>query len=202
MKKTLRLGLTGGIGSGKSTVASMLAELGAAVIDADALSRQSTAQGGLAIEPIRRDLGSKYITPEGALDRSLMRSEAFADPQLRHKLEAIVHPIVAQETELRTQQALARGHRCIFYDVPLLVESKRWRARLDRVVVVDCFPATQIERAVQRSGLSQQAVKDIMSSQASRDQRLQAADIVIFNDGITLEALSAEVRQLGQHFGL
>ncbi|MFZ9298627.1 MAG: dephospho-CoA kinase [Hylemonella sp.] len=202
MSNIHRIGLTGGIGSGKSTVALMLAELGAAVIDADALSRQSTAQGGQAIEPIRRTLGPEFITAEGALDRSFMRAQAFADPQLRRKLEAIVHPIVAQETELRTQAALEAGSRCIVYDVPLLVESVRWRGKVDRVLVIDCSPSSQIERTVQRSGLSQDAVKAIMAAQVSREQRLRAADIVICNEAKSLTALRDEVGQVAQHFGL
>lgn len=197
------LGLTGGIGSGKSTVAAMLAEHGAAVVDADAIARGVTAPGGAAIPAIAQAFGAELITPQGALDRDRMRALVFADPDARQRLEAIVHPLVGQETERQAQAALAQGRRSVVYDVPLLVESgARWRQKVQRVLVVDCPVATQVERVMARSGLSQAEVERIVASQASRFLRLAAADIVIHNQGLTLPALREEVRQLAERFGL
>lgn len=202
MHTGIRLGLTGGIGSGKSTVAALLAERGAAVIDADAISRQTTAAGGSAIAAIRQTFGAAFITPDGALDRDRMREQVFRDPTARRQLEHIIHPLVGQETARQTDAALAAGRRCIVFDVPLLVESAHWRQRLDQVLVVDCRPETQIERAMQRSGLTRDAVEAIMANQASRPIRLHAADIVLCNDGLSLDELAQEVEQIAQRFGL
>src|SRR3990167_6059018 len=126
----MRVGLTGGIGSGKSTVLQMLAQLGAAVIDADAISRATTAAGGAAIPAIAQRFGREFITPQGALDRDRMRERAYADPAARKQLEEIIHPLVGQESERQVQAALAAGVKCIVFDIPLLVESGRWRARV------------------------------------------------------------------------
>jgi len=202
MQAVLRLGLTGGIGSGKSTVAGMLAQHGAAVIDADTISRQTTATGGAAIEAIRQTFGAEFITTDGALDRERMRERVFRDPNARRQLEHIVHPLVGQETARQTEAALANGRRCIVFDVPLLVESSHWRTRLDQVLVVDCRPERQIERVMQRSDLPREAVMAIMASQASRQVRLHAADLVLCNDGLTLDELAMEVEQIAVRFGL
>jgi dephospho-CoA kinase len=202
MRALTRLGLTGGIGSGKSTVAAMLGQLGAAVIDADAISRQVTAPGGAAIEGLRHEFGAEFITPDGALDRDRMRALVFVNPQARHRLEAIVHPLVGQETERQTQAAIDGHRRCIVYDVPLLAESAHWRARVDQVLVVDCSPEVQIERTMRRSNLPRETVEHIMATQASREARLRTADMVIFNAGLSLDDLALEVRQIAQRFGL
>jgi len=202
MRAVIRLGLTGGIGSGKSTVAQMLAAQGAAVIDADAISRQTTATGGHAIEAIQQAFGPEFITTEGGLDRERMRERVFSDPTARRRLEHIVHPLVGLETQRQAQAAIDAGSRCIVFDVPLLVESDHWRARLDQILVVDCRPETQIERVLQRNGLSRSTVQAILASQASRGSRLRAADIVLYNDELTLEQLDRQVRQLAQRFGL
>ncbi|PHM21600.1 MAG: dephospho-CoA kinase [Curvibacter sp. PD_MW3] len=202
MQAVLRLGLTGGIGSGKSTVAGMLARHGAAVIDADAISRQTTATGGAAIEAIRQTFGPEFITTDGALDRERMRERVFRDPNARRQLEHIVHPLVGLETARQTEAALAEGRRCIVFDVPLLVESSHWRARLDQVLVVDCHPERQIERVMQRNDLPRETVMAIMASQASRQMRLHAADLVLCNDGLTLNELAMEVEQIAVRFGL
>ncbi len=198
----MRVGLTGGIGSGKSTVAQMLTQLGAAVIDADAISRATTAAGGAAIAAIAQRLGPQFITAEGALDRTLMRERAYADPQARKLLEEIVHPLVGQESARQVQAALDAGMPCIVFDIPLLVESGRWRAQVDRVLVIDCSPQTQVERVVARSALDPDAVRAIMAAQAPRARRLAAADIVICNDGISLEQLRDKVVQAAAGFGL
>lgn len=198
-----RIGLTGGIGSGKSTVANMLANWGAAVIDADAISRNLTAAGGGAIPEIRRLFGDAMIGPDGAMDRQAMRSKVFTDPQTRQQLEAIIHPLVAQITREQVQSAIDQGKRCLVHDVPLLVESgERWRAQVDRVLVVDCETATQRERVVARNGLAPQEVDRIIAQQASRAQRLACADLVIFNQGLGLEGLRLQVREVALHFGL
>ncbi|MFL6693206.1 MAG: dephospho-CoA kinase [Ramlibacter sp.] len=198
----MRVGLTGGIGSGKSTVLEMLRQLGAASIDADAISRETTAPGGRAIAAIARQFGPEFITPEGALDRERMRAKAYADPHARHTLEAIIHPLVGEESARQVDQALARGARCIVFDIPLLVESGRWRAQVDRVLVVDCLPATQVARVAARNALDAAQVQAIMAAQAPRQLRLQAADAVIFNEGLSLHELQDQVRRVGRAFGL
>ena len=202
MPTPLRIGLTGGIGSGKSTVAHVLADCGAAIIDADAISRQVTAVGGAAIPELARQFGADMITAAGALDRDQMRQLAFSDPAARQRLEAIVHPLVTQETLRQSAQAEAAGRACIVFDVPLLVESRRWRQQVDRVLVVDCAEATQIARVMARNAWPREMVQKIIAGQASRAQRRAAADSCICNDGLSLAALEALVRQLAGSFGL
>lgn len=196
----LRVGLTGGIGSGKSTVAAMLADCGAAVIDSDAIARQVTAPGGAAMDRLAKHFGARFITPEGGLNRDAMRELAFADAGAKKQLEAIVHPLVGEET---ARQAAQAASACIVFDVPLLVESGRWRQRVDRVLVVDCSEATQVSRVMARNGWTREAVERVMAGQASRDQRLAAADICIYNDApLSLAALAVMVQQLSRRFGL
>ena len=202
MRPAIRLGLTGGIGSGKTTVARMLSDMGAAIIDADAIARSVTAPGGGAIAAIAAEFGAGFITAEGALDRDRMRELAFADATAKRRLEAIIHPLVGMETTRQAEQAAQAGQHCLVFDVPLLVESGRWRQQLDRVLVVDCSPQTQIERVVARSSLTREAVQKIIDAQASREHRLAAADMVIANEGLSLAALRAEVSQIAHHFGL
>lgn len=198
----LRVGLTGGIGSGKSTVLQMLAQHGCAVIDADAISRATTAAGGAAIPAIAQAFGAEFVDAQGALDRERMRQRAYADPGARKRLEEIIHPLVGQESARQVQAALDAGARCIVFDIPLLVESGRWRSQVDQVLVVDCSPETQVQRVVARSALSAGAVRAIMAAQATRAQRLAAADIVICNEGLSLENLRDEVAQAARRFGL
>lgn len=198
-----RIGLTGGIGSGKSTVANMLAERGATIIDADAISRSVTAPGGRAMDEVLRVFGAGMVLPDGAMNRQAMRSRVFADPLARQQLEAIIHPLVQIITQEQVDQAIAQGNRCLVHDVPLLVESgNRWRAQLDRVVVIDCTPATQCARVMARNGMSLEEVERIMAQQASRTQRLSCADMVIFNEGLPLDELRHQVGQAATHFGL
>ena len=199
----LRVGLTGGIGSGKSTVAGILADCGAAVVDADAISRQTTAAGGAAIAPIAAQFGADMVTAAGALDRDRMRQRVFSDPDAKRRLEAIIHPLVGSETARQARQAEASGKRCIVFDVPLLVESGRWRQQVDRVLVVDCSEETQISRVIARNGWTREMVGQVLAGQARRSQRLAVADACINNDGeISLAVLNAVVRQLAQRFGL
>ncbi len=202
MGRAFKLGLTGGIGSGKSTVAALLAQLGAVVLDADAISRALTAPGGAAIDPIRHSFGDAFISPSGALDRDLMRTRVYAEPAARQRLEAIIHPLVQQDIWRQAGTAEAAGAPCLVFDVPLLVESKSWQQRVDKILVIDCSPETQISRVQARSGLSRVAVEAIMATQASRAQRLAVADHVILNDGISLAILDEQVRQLAPAFGL
>ena len=186
----LRIGLTGGIGSGKSTVSQMLQTRGAAVIDADAIARSLTAPQGAAMPAIAYTFGAVFVTAEGALNREHMRAHIFSKPQAKQALEAIIHPLVAQETQREAQVAVANGHHTLVFDVPLLVEAgARWRAQVDRILVVDCLEETQIQRVMARNGLSREDIQSIIVAQASRPQRLAAADWVICNDAITLEAL-------------
>ena len=193
----LRIGLTGGIGSGKSTVSQMLQERGAAVIDADAIARSVTAAQGSAMAAIAKTFGPDFITADGALDRERMRHHIFSQPQAKQALEAIIHPLVAQETQRQAQDAVSKGHHTLVFDVPLLVEAgERWRTQVDRILVVDCSEETQIQRVMARSGLSRAAVQSIIAAQASRLQKLAAADWVIENDGISLEALYTCVKSL------
>ena len=196
MTTTLRLGLTGGIGSGKSTVAGLLSTLGAAVIDADAISRGVTAPHGLAIEALAKMFGADYINADGALDRDKMRTLVYSDPLARLRLESIVHPLVGHEISRQAGEAASVGHPCIVFDIPLLVESIHWRQSVDQILVIDCTAAVQIQRVMARSALDRASVEKIIASQASRSVRLQAADIVIFNDPISLAQLDGKAKQV------
>ena len=198
-----RIGLTGGIGSGKSTVAGMLAARGAAVIDADAISRSLTAAGGRAMAPIAQAFGTHMVDAQGALDRQAMRQEVFRNPASKKQLEAIVHPLVSQITQAQAQAAIDAGRHVLVFDVPLLVESgERWSKQVDRVVVVDCDAETQRQRVAARSGLAPDEIDRIMAQQASRSARLVVADAVIFNQDLPLAELEAKVAQLAANFGL
>lgn len=186
------VGLTGGIGSGKSLVADMLAERGASLIDTDRIAHALTAPGGGAMPGIREQFGDDYVTPEGAMDRDRMRQRVFSDPDAKKQLEAILHPLIRIETERAAQRA--SGVYPIFV-VPLLVESGKWADRVSRVLVVDCPESLQVERVMRRSGLAQEQVLAIMAAQASRAQRLAVADDVIVNDRDPA-ALAPEVDRL------
>ena len=191
----MHIGLTGGIGSGKSTVAAALVELGGALlVDTDAISRSLTAPGGGAMPAIEAQFGARFVASNGALDRAAMRELAFHDPKAKQALEAILHPMIGAETA--RQAALAAPGQHVVFDVPLLVESGRWRRLVDRVLVVDCDEATQIARVMARSGLSEAAVRAILAQQATRAQRRAAADAVIHNEGLTLSQLRDEVGRL------
>ena len=200
--KPWRLGLTGGIGSGKSTVAAMLARRGAAIIDADAISRSLTQPRGAAMPAIAQTFGAQFVAGDGSLDRDAMRQLVFDQPQARAQLEAIIHPLVIRETATRAQAAAQAGVSCIAFDVPLLVESGRWRQQVDAVMVVDCAADVQIERVMQRNGWSREAVLKVLAQQASRARRLAAADACIYNQGMSLEELDMVVGQAWKHFGL
>jgi dephospho-CoA kinase len=186
-----KLGLTGGIGSGKTYVANLLAGWGASVIDTDQIAHALTAPEGLAIAPIRAAFGSDVIGPEGALDRARMRELVFSNPTERATLEGILHPLIAQE--VLVQAKAATGLYAVFV-VPLLVESGRWRDRIDRLCVVDCDEATQIARVQARSGIPTDTIRRILDAQATRAQRLAVADDIIVNSAsTTVEELEKQV---------
>ncbi|MDO9314292.1 MAG: dephospho-CoA kinase [Burkholderiaceae bacterium] len=190
----LRIGLTGGIGSGKSSVATLLASHGAVIVDTDAISRRLTGPGGLAIPALREAFGDQVIANNGALDRDRMRQRVFTNPDDRRQIEAILHPLISSEAEREaTSHALAP---VIVFDVPLLVESGRWIGRVDRVLVVDCSEQTQIERVMKRSGWSEDMVRSVIAAQATRDQRRAVADDLIVNDGISPAELDGRVAAL------
>lgn len=176
----LSIGLTGGIGSGKSFVADLFAAQGASIVDTDVIAHQLTAPGGRAMPAIRESFGAEYLNGDGSLNRAAMRARVFSDADAKRRLESILHPLIGTETTAAAQRA--EGEYVIFV-VPLLVESGRWVERVDRVLVVDCPEALQIERVMQRSQLPAAQVEAIMATQASRQERLAVADDVIVNDG-------------------
>lgn len=198
-----RLGLTGGIGSGKSTVAQMLLGLGGCtLLDADEMARTATGPGGAAMAAITRFFGPEFVDASGALHRDRMRTLAFTQPASRKQLEAIVHPLILQMTEEQAAAATASGQRLLVFDIPLLVESGHWLRKLHAVAVVDCQEETQMARVMGRSGLDMEAIEKIMASQVSRRARRAAADVVVYNDGLSLEALHSQVHALWNRFGL
>jgi len=200
---SLCIGLTGGIGSGKSTVAQILANMGAYVIDADAIARRATEAEGAAMPAIADRFGAEFVNTQGALDRERMRAHVFTHASAKQDLEAIIHPLVGQVLQEESHAALAAGHACLVYDVPLLVESgERWRRQVDWVCVVDCEVETQIQRVMHRNQLSRAEIERIISQQASRQQRLDCADAVIFNEGIDLAQLKQLVHEMMARFGL
>ncbi|MBV8504100.1 MAG: dephospho-CoA kinase [Paucibacter sp.] len=192
----MRIGLTGGIGSGKSLVAQCWVRLGAALIDTDAIARALTAPGGAAIPAIAAEFGKALIGTDGALDRPAMRELAFRDPTARKRLEAILHPRIRDACDREAVASAAAPF--VVFDVPLLVESQGdWRERVDRVLVVDCEEETQVLRVMQRSGWTRETVLAVMAQQAKREQRRAVADAVIYNDGgLTPDQLCEQVRSL------
>jgi dephospho-CoA kinase len=193
MQRRLSIGLTGGIGSGKSTVAALWVQCGAALIDTDAIAHELTAPGGAAMPALRRTFGDDIADASGALDRGRMRALVFADPSAKRRLESILHPMIGETARSRADDADAP---VIVYDVPLLAESNAWRARCDRILVVDCGESTQIARVVARSGWTEEQVRSVIAQQASRERRRAIADAVIHNDGIDSVTLAHEVQAL------
>jgi len=191
------VGLTGGIGSGKTAVSDALAKLGAGIVDTDLIAHQITAPGGAAIPLIQKQFGTEFIDSSGALDRSKMRILVFADPKARKSLEDITHPLIRYETIKQAQHLLEEKVPYLVFVVPLLIESGNWRPLLDYLVVVDCPEEIQIERVMHRSKLPRAEVEAILKAQTSRAERLALADVVIENQG-TLDQLQAEVLSLHQ----
>jgi dephospho-CoA kinase len=192
MPRALRIGLTGGIGSGKSTVAARLAAHGATVVDTDAISRALTAPGGAALPEIAQAFGPQMLTFDGALDRDRMRALVFTDADARQRLEAILHPRIGAEA---LRQAAAGGPVVVF-DVPLLTESGHWRARVDRILVVDCPEDTQARRVAQRPGWDEATARRVIAQQAPRARRRAIADAVLANGERPLARLHDDVDRL------
>ena len=197
MSRTLRIGLTGGIGAGKSTVAQILVRRGAALVDTDAIARTLTAPGGAALPALRDAFGPDVFTADGALDRARMRDLAFGDAAQRARLESILHPLIGSEAMRQGQSGNAP---VIVYDVPLMTPDSRWRARVDAVLVVDCEEETQVERVLRRPGWERATVERVMRQQLSREQRRGLADAVIYNDALTLDELEREVDAVWQQW--
>lgn len=195
----LIVGLTGGIGSGKSAAAIFFAELGAIVVDADAVAHELTAPHGAAMEAIRSAFGDGVIAIDGSLNRPAMRRLAFADTAAKARLEAILHPMIGAATQQRCQAGLASGAPYVVLVVPLLIESGTYRQRVGRVLVVDCAEQTQVERVMARSGIDADEVRRIMATQATRQQRLEAADDTIENNS-ELGSLRAQVETLHRKY--
>lgn len=192
----LVVGLTGGIGSGKSTVAELFARLGAAVVDTDAISHRLTQAGGTAIPGIRTEFGAEFISADGALNRGAMRTLIFSTPDARQRLEQLLHPLILTQARAELSQASAPYALLV---VPLLAESPAFRQLVQRILVVDCPETLQIERVVRRSGLSADEVNAIIASQTPRTERLRIADDILENDAGT-EALAAHVATLHQGY--
>lgn len=188
-----RIGLTGGIGSGKTTVANLLVLEGATLVDTDAIASELTQAEGAAIPALREAFGADAIDVSGALNRAHMRSLVFSDAKDRLKLEGILHPMISAEAQSR---AAAAQSGVVVFDVPLLAESAHWRGRVDRVLVVDCDEATQIERVMLRSNWTRAAIEQVIGQQAKRDTRRKCADAVIFNQGLSMAELKEAVRMI------
>lgn len=191
-KPAFSVGLTGGIGCGKSTVADMFAALGASVIDTDQIAHALTAPHGAAMPALIAEFGPAFVTPEGALDRAKMRALVFSDATARARLEAILHPRIRDATAAAA--SIATGDYVIFV-VPLLIESGTWRERVTRVLAIDCPEELQVARVMARSGITEAQVRAIMAAQVSREQRRAAADDIILNDD-GLDALRPQVEIL------
>lgn len=187
------VGLTGGIGSGKTTVADLFARRGAALVDTDAIAHELTGPQGAAMAAISAAFGAAVLRPDGGLDRAAMRAVVFSDRSAKARLEAILHPLIRQQSAARCKAATSAPY--VLLVVPLLVETGSYRQRADRVLVVDCDESVQISRVMARSGLAADAVKAIMATQASRAERRAVADDVVLNEG-GLEALLPQVEGL------
>lgn len=191
------IGLTGGIGSGKTAVSDLLGKLGAGVIDTDLISHQITAPGGKAIPLITKEFGADFIDPQGALERPKMRALVFADSNARQALEKITHPLIQQETAKQAFELAKSGAPYLVFVVPLLIESGSWVNLIDYLIVVDCPEETQIQRVMHRSNMTRLDVENILKAQTSRKVRLAAANAVIENQG-SLDELKSEVLKLHQ----
>jgi dephospho-CoA kinase len=191
------IGLTGGIGSGKTAVSDLLGKLGAGIVDTDLIAHQITTPEGAATPLIKEQFGPEFIDATGALNRSRMRTLVFGNPQARLSLEAITHPLIREETIRQAKHLFQEGAPYLVFVVPLLIESGSWQGLIDHLVVVDCPVETQIERVMQRSNLTRSEVESILKAQASRQDRLAVANTVIKNQG-SLANLEDEVKTLHQ----
>ena len=205
-----RVGITGGIGSGKSTVATQLKSLGAGVIDADAISRHLTSSHGEAMNAIVEKFGDEYQLADGSLDRSRMRELVFNQKDRRKELEQILHPLIQNEMKNQFETMKTNGIKLVVFDLPLLAESSKWRKNLDKIIVVDCSVETQVSRVLTRDAqnnnrttpMTRDLVINIIASQASRIDRLKLADVIILNDEITRQQLNDEIGQISEYLSL
>lgn len=205
-----RIGLTGGIGSGKSTVATQLKSLGAGVIDADAISRHLTSSHGEAMNAIVEKFGDEYQSADGSLDRARMRELVFNQKDRRIELEQILHPLIQNEMKNQFETMQTNGIKLVVFDLPLLAESSKWRKNLDKIIVVDCSVETQVSRVLTRDAqnnnrttpMTRNLVINIIASQASRKDRLKLADVIILNDEITRQQLNDEIGQISEYLSL
>jgi dephospho-CoA kinase len=188
-----RIGLTGGIGSGKSTVAAMLVAHGATLVDTDAIARAITAPGGAAMPAVVAEFGATLADADGALDRARMRELVFSDGTAKQRLEAILHPAIGEQALLQARNAATD---VVVFDVPLLTESSHWRARCQRILVVDCSAEVQVQRVMARSAWPEAQVRAVIAQQATRERRRAIADAVIHNDTASLATLQAQVARL------
>jgi dephospho-CoA kinase len=195
----LIVGLTGGIGSGKSAAEKYFADLGVAVVDTDVIAHGLTGPGGPAMPALAAAFGPSVLAADGSLDRAATRVLVFAEPAARKRLEAILHPMIRDESERRCRQALEGGAPYVILTVPLLIESGDYRQRVDRVLVVDCDDEVRIARIAARSRLSRDEIERIMAAQCSRAERLTAADDIIENNG-TPDRLAAQVEKLHRQY--
>jgi dephospho-CoA kinase len=193
---TLCVGLTGGIGCGKSAAADLFAELGATIVDTDVISRELTGAGGEAVPAIEQAFGAEYVHADGSMNRAAMRNLVFADAHAKARLEAILHPLIRARSRALVERA---SSPYVILVVPLLLETGAYREIIDRVAVVDCDEARQIERVKSRSGLTEDEVRAIIAAQIDRRQRLAQADDVLNNDS-DISALRSAVRRLHEHY--
>ena len=200
--RAVKVGLTGGIGSGKSTVACILQDLGASVVDADAISKAVTEVNGIALPQIMSTFGPDLVSITGVLDRDRLRDIVFQNSSAKKELEAILHPHIRREMLAKASLAAAQNSACIVFDIPLLVESGSWRNVADTIIVVDCSNETQQSRVMERNGLAPDTIQRVIASQASRIVRLRASDIVLHNDGISLDQLTQNVQSIATQIGL
>ena len=189
------VGVTGGVGSGKSTIAAIMAEHGAGIVDADEISHRLTQANGAAIEALRAAFGAEAIAADGSLDRVHMRSRAFSDRSVRVELEALLHPMIRAAMRDRATALMQEGSPYVAFVVPLLVETGNWRTSVSRVLVIDCSEATQIARVCARPELSEATARKIIQTQASRRARLDAADDVLLNEA-PLGQIATKVERL------
>ncbi|MBN8490726.1 MAG: dephospho-CoA kinase [Burkholderiales bacterium] len=193
----LHFALTGGIGSGKSTVARLLVEHGAVLVDTDAIAHMLTTPGGAAMPALQREFGPEIVAADGAMDRGRMRERVFADATAKRRLEGILHPMIGAEAQ---RQAHMAGTQPVFFDVPLLTPGSPWRQRVRRILVVDCAEDTQVQRVMQRSGWTDEQVRRVIVQQTPRSARRALADAVIHNDGLDMPGLRDQVRALWDHW--
>jgi dephospho-CoA kinase len=195
MSSAFSVGLTGGVGSGKSTIGTMLSDRGAALVDADLIAHQLTSAGGAAVEALRDAFGAEAIASDGSLDRAYMRARVFSDAALRAQLESLLHPMIRAAMRERAAKLAAEGAPYVVFVVPLLVETGNWGSYVDRVLLIDCSEATQLTRLRARAGIDEMTARKIIAVQATRQERLAVADDVLLNEA-PLDQIGHKVERL------